>query len=96
VGVSDHAELRRCLAAGEYASACAAARSLAVVPLDAALDLTMLAAEKAPDRFEEMARRWVVRFITETEPALAEISVVIGSLRAGEKPSSAGTTAQGV
>jgi hypothetical protein len=88
VGVSgsDHAELRRCLAAGDYASAFAAARSLAVVPLDAALDLTMLAAEKAPDRFEDMARRWVVRFITETEPGLPEIALTLTQLRARRRP----------
>ncbi len=52
---SDHAELRRCLAVGQYASAMAAAHSLAVVPLDAALDLTLLAARKDPDRYEAMA-----------------------------------------
>jgi hypothetical protein len=83
---SDHAELRRCLKVGQYASACAAARSLAVVPLDAALDLTLLAAEKAPDRYEAMARRWLVRFMEETEPGLPEISLTIAHLRAQKRP----------
>lgn len=83
---TDHAELRRCLAAGQYASAMAAAHSLAVVPLDAALDLTMLAAEKDPDRYEEMARRWLVRWMEETEPGLPEISLAIVSLGARKKP----------
>jgi hypothetical protein len=83
---SDHAELRRCLKAGQYASACAAARSLAVVPLDAALDLTLLAAEKDPERYEAMARRWLARMIDETSPGLPEISLAIVSLRARKKP----------
>jgi hypothetical protein len=83
---SDHAELRRCLKAGMYANACAAARSLQVVPLDAALDLTMLAAEKDPERYEPMAKRWLVRWIEETEPGLEEISAAIGDLRAKRRP----------
>jgi hypothetical protein len=83
---SDLAELRRCLKSGMYANACAAARSLQVVPLDDALGLTMLAAERDPDRYEVMAKRWLVRWIEETEPGLAEISATIGSLRAKKKP----------
>jgi hypothetical protein len=79
---SDHAELRRCLKAGMYANACAAARSLSVVPLDAALDLTLLAAEKDPQRYEDMARRWLVRWMEETEPGLLEIQLTIAELAA--------------
>jgi hypothetical protein len=83
---SDHAELRRCLSAGMYANACAAARSLAVVPLDAALDLTLLAAEKDPDRYEEMVRHWLVRWMVETEPGLPEIQLTIARLRERKSP----------
>jgi hypothetical protein len=88
VGVSgsDHAELLRCLKAGDYRSACSAARSLSVVPLDAALDLTLLAAKKDPGRYEDMARKWLVRWMEETDPGLEEISVAIGKLRAGRTP----------
>jgi hypothetical protein len=88
VGVSgsDHAELQRCLKAGDYASACSAARSLAVVPLDAALDLTLLAAEKKPERYEDMARRWLVRWMEEKEPGLAEIAVTMACLQARTRP----------
>lgn len=50
----------------------AAARELQVVPLDAALDLTLLAAEKDPDRYEAMAVRWVQRLIEERRPSLNE------------------------
>jgi hypothetical protein len=83
---SDHAELRRCLEAGLYANALAAARSMPVVPLDAALDLTMLAAKKDPEHYEEMARRWFVRWVTETEPSLPEISLTLVHLLAQERP----------
>lgn len=86
VSGSDHAELRRCLAAGQYASAYAAARSLEVVPLDAALDLTLLAAEKDPDRYEAMARRWWVRWMEEGEPGLAEVTLALVHLRAQRRP----------
>jgi hypothetical protein len=88
VGVtgSDHAELLRLLKVGQYASACSAARSLPVVPLDAALDLTLLAAEKDPDRYEDLARRWLVRWMEETEPGLAEISVAMACLAARRRP----------
>jgi hypothetical protein len=72
VSGSDHAELRRCLKAGQYASACSAARSLTVVPLDAALDLTLLAAEKHPERFEAMAVRWLTRLGEERRPSLRD------------------------
>jgi hypothetical protein len=92
---SDHAALRRALRTGDYASACTYARSLAVVPLDAALDLTLLAAEKDPDRYEDMARRWLVRWMEETEPGLAEIALAIVHLRPRKKPPPhEGTTAQ--
>lgn len=69
-----------------YANACAAARSLAVVPLDAALDLTLLAAEKDPERYEAMARKWLVRWMEETEPGLPEIQLTIAQLAAGMRP----------
>lgn len=83
---SDHAALRRALRTGHYASACTYARSLPVVPLDAALDLTLLAAEKKPERYEGMARRWLVRWMEETEPGLAEISLTIACLRDRRRP----------
>jgi hypothetical protein len=79
---SDHAALRRALKARDYESACTYARSLPVVPLDAALDLTLLAAEKKPERFEDLARRWLVRWMEEMEPGLPEIQLTIAQLRA--------------
>lgn len=81
-----HGELRRALAAGLFTNACAAARDLPHVPLDAALDLTLLAARKAPERYEDMARRWLVRWMEETEPGLPEIKLTIAQLRARERP----------
>jgi hypothetical protein len=76
-----HGELRRTLAARQFT----AAWDLPHVPLDA-LDLTLLAAEKDPDRYEEMARRWLVRWMEEAEPGLSEIVVRIAELAAGKRP----------
>jgi hypothetical protein len=81
-----HGDLRRSLAAGLFTNACAAAHDLPHVPLDAALDLTLLAAEKAPERYEPMARKWLVRWMVETEPGLPEIALTIACLRAKKKP----------
>ncbi len=74
MGVSgtDYGDLKRALKAGQYASACTYARSLPVVPLDAALEITLLAAEKAPERFEAMAVRWLTRVGAERKPPLHE------------------------
>lgn len=47
---TDYGDLKRALKAGQYASACSAAHSLPHVPLSDALDLTLLAAEKKPER----------------------------------------------
>jgi hypothetical protein len=82
---SDHAELRRALDAGLWGNAWAAAHSLAVVPLDAALELTLLAAHKKPARFEELAVRWLTRYAAEKDPPLGEYSLAAALLRwAGE------------
>jgi hypothetical protein len=78
---SDYAELKRCLSSGLYANACAAARSLAVVPLADALDLTLLAAEKDPKRFEAMAVRWLSRLGTERSRSVQEMCWVMGCLK---------------
>jgi hypothetical protein len=37
------------------------------------LDLPLLAAEESSDRYEETARKWLVRCVEETQPGLAEI-----------------------
>jgi hypothetical protein len=68
-----YGELQRALKAGLYVNARAAARELPVVPLDAALDLTLLAAEKDPKRFEAMAVRWLSRLGEERKPSLHEM-----------------------
>jgi hypothetical protein len=88
VGVSgtDYGDLKRALKAGNYLNACSAARSLPHVPLADALDLTLLAAEKKPERYEAMARKWLVRWIEETEPPAVEIPVAIACLAARTRP----------
>ena len=70
--VTTHGELQRALKAGLYVNARAAARELQVVPLEDALELTLLAAEKDPRRFEAMAVRWLQRLIEERSPSLNE------------------------
>lgn len=64
--------MRRAIKAGQYASACTYARSVPVVPLDSALEITLLAAEKDPKRFEAMAVRWLGRLAAERKPSLRD------------------------
>lgn len=62
--------LRNALRTRSYNRAVEFARELPRVDLRAALELTMLAAEKDPQRYERMARRWLARFLEEKRPTL--------------------------
>lgn len=58
------------------------AREIGSVSLDEALELVCLVAEKAPERLDAYARRWVSRLLQERALTLAEIDVVVSALRA--------------
>jgi len=65
---------------GSYTLACQVARELPRIGLREALQLTLLAAEKDPDRYEQMARRWLVRFLEEKRPTLGLVQYVASGL----------------
>jgi hypothetical protein len=50
------------------------ARDLPKITLSDALNLTLLADRKKPDRFEEMARRWLARLLVERNPSLDQMA----------------------
>jgi hypothetical protein len=50
------------------------------------LDLVVLVAEKAPDRLDGYARRWVARLAEEQPVTLAELDLAVTALRALPSP----------
>jgi hypothetical protein len=75
-----YGNFRTAIKTGSYVLACQVASELPRVGLSEALQLTMLAAKKDPERYERMARRWLVRFITEKRPTLGLIRYVASDL----------------
>jgi hypothetical protein len=57
-----------------------AARELPNLPLEEALQLVYLYAERESPKFEPAARRWLVRYLTEGTPALRDIAEITASL----------------
>lgn len=60
----------------DYQGARLLALELRAVNLDAALALTLLAAETGEAPFEPHARRWVAKLIAEKDPPLTNLAVV--------------------
>jgi hypothetical protein len=58
---------------GDLQAAWGNAISMAVVPLDSALKLTIFMAEQEFPSYERIARRWLVRFIREHEPTIKQV-----------------------
>jgi beta-phosphoglucomutase-like phosphatase (HAD superfamily) len=58
------------------------AREIGWVSLDEALELVCLVAEKAPNRFDAYARRWLARLADERSLQLAELDIALTALRA--------------
>lgn len=73
---SSYGEFRTALRTNSYGLAMQVARSLPGIDLSDALRLTALAAHKDPDRFPSLARRWLVRFLSERHPTLLLVSWV--------------------
>jgi hypothetical protein len=59
-----------------------AARELPNLPLEDALKLVYLYAEKESPKFEPAARRWLVRYLSEGTPSLVDVAKVTTSLTA--------------
>jgi hypothetical protein len=57
-----------------------AARELPNLPLEDALQLVHLYAERGSPKFEPAARRWLVRYLTEGTPGLADVAKVTREL----------------
>jgi hypothetical protein len=64
----------------------AAAREFPVLPLDYALALVHLYADKNDRRYERAALRYLERYLAETNPSLADVAG-IAALLAERKPS---------
>jgi hypothetical protein len=69
-----YAEFQRALKNGNLWVAEAAAREPPRVSLEDAFRLVHLYAERESAKFEPAARRWLRRFIDETEPTLRQIA----------------------
>jgi hypothetical protein len=71
---SPYGDFQTALRTGSFDLAIDVARTLPRLTLSDALRLTLLAAQKAPDKYEEMARRWLGRLMSEREPSLDELT----------------------
>jgi hypothetical protein len=71
---SPYGEFQTALRTGSFELACQVAQTLPRLTLSDALHLTLLAARKRPERFEEMARRWLARLLVERSPSLDELA----------------------
>jgi hypothetical protein len=75
----------RAIARGNVIMAETIAREFDVLPLDYALALTHLYAEKGDRRFEQAALRYLARYLAEADPSLADVAGV-AALLAERKP----------
>jgi hypothetical protein len=75
-----HARFQRALAHGALWAAEDAAREMPKLSLEDALQLVHLYAERGSPKFEPAARRWLVRYLTESEPRLEHFANVAASL----------------
>jgi hypothetical protein len=57
-----------------------AARELPSLPLEDALQLVHLYAERGSPKFETAARRWLVRYLSEGTPSMRDVAKVTASL----------------
>lgn len=87
-----HVRFRRAIQRRALWLAEGAARELPNLPLEDALQLVHLYAERGSPKFEPAARRWLVRYLTEGTPSMREIAKVTANLakQRGELSSSTG------
>jgi predicted metal-dependent HD superfamily phosphohydrolase len=80
-----YAEFQRALKNGNLWVAEAVAREMPNVPLEDALRLTYLYAEKEQwEKFERAAMKWLRRYLDEKEPTLKNFAKVVRSLEERE------------
>jgi hypothetical protein len=77
---SPHARFRRAIERRAVWMAEDAARELPNLPLEDALQLVHLYADRGSPKFEPAARRWLVRYLTEGTPSLTDVARVTASL----------------
>jgi hypothetical protein len=70
----------RAIQRGNLIAAEGALRELTVVPLDFALAMTYLYADKRDPRYEAAALRYLARYLEETNPSLADVAGVAALL----------------
>jgi hypothetical protein len=75
-----HVRFRRAIERRALWMAEDAARELPTLPLEDALQLVHLYAERGSPKFEKAARRWLVRYLTEGTPSMRDIAKVTASL----------------
>ena len=74
--------LRRALDRGNVTEALSAAAELGFVGLAEALELTLLLADKDPERFDRAAVRWHVRFVHDSKNVTLHESLAVLALLA--------------
>ena len=74
-----HAEFKRALERGNLWVAEAVARDLPKVPLEDALRLVHLYAEKESPKYERAAMRWLERYLVERTPTLRNFAKAVAS-----------------
>ncbi len=79
---SAHAVFARSIHTRNVIAAEAAARELGHLSLADALDLTLLIGEKDPRRYPRAARRWLERFVVETQAPLELVQLAAAALSA--------------
>ena len=75
-----HAIFRRAIDRKQLPAAWAAAHELGRLSLESALDLVLLVAEQAPDKYPRVALRWHARYCAERDVTLAEAQAVLALL----------------
>ncbi len=82
---SRYGEFQTALRTGSFNLALNVAKDLPRLTLADALRLTLLAARAKPDRYEEMARRWLARLTVERQPSLDQLAWVAALLSVAPK-----------
>ena len=75
-----HVRFRRAIERQALWMAEDAARELPNLPLEDAIQLVHLYAERGLPKYEKAARRWLVRYLTEGTPGLRDVAKVTASL----------------
>jgi hypothetical protein len=75
-----HIRFRRAIERGALWAAEDAARELPNLPLEDALQLVHLYAERGSPKYERAAMRWLERYLTESEPRLQHFAEIASNL----------------